>query len=98
MTKIEKEPMNEELSRLVYEELIQEFPYYKSVPKPMAIDMIKLGVNNGIRFSDKENLRIKKKLSEAVYALEDIKSRGIGGRGAYEVACQALGRLEVKDV
>lgn len=75
-----KEPMDEELARLVYEELIIEFPGYKSVLEPMAKALIRLGVNNGIRFStDKADSTDELSLEELqeirVEELKDFSSK-----------------------
>lgn len=51
MTETAKEPMDEEIARLAYEELVIEHPGYAALPEPMAKALIRLGVNNGIRFS-----------------------------------------------
>jgi hypothetical protein len=51
MTETAKEPMDEEIARLAYEELVIEHPGYAALPEAMAKALIRLGVNNGIRFS-----------------------------------------------
>jgi len=51
MTETAKEPMDEEIARLAYEELVIEHPGYAALPESMAKALIRLGVNNGIRFS-----------------------------------------------
>ncbi|MCQ4972363.1 hypothetical protein [Lactococcus lactis] len=71
------ETMDEELARLVYEELIVEFPEYKALPEAMAKALIRLGVNNGIRFStvntDKLSVeKLQEQLNTAKKALTEI--------------------------
>jgi hypothetical protein len=66
------EPMGKELARLVYEELIIEFPGYKSLPEPMAKALIILGVNNGIRFSTSSTDKLQEQLNTAKKALTEI--------------------------
>ncbi len=84
MTETAKEPMDEEIARLAYEELVIEHPGYAALPEPMAKALIRLGVNNGIRFStlttDKlsvEKLQeqlntAKKALTEAIGDIEQL--------------------------
>lgn len=66
------EPMGKELARLVYEELIIEFPGYKSLPEPMAKALIRLGVNNGIRFSTSSTDKLQEQLNNMKKALTEI--------------------------
>ena len=78
MTNKELQEQPEELAILIWEELIVEFPVYKAFPEPMAVAMIRLGVNNGIYFSAvsdyKELEKVKKQRNVAVEALKNSRN------------------------